>query len=110
MKRTTVKEIVHYFFRGLLQPFEILAQDSYKKIKISQGKYLKVIGRSKEIFLKNLFEALFIGSTYLDEENTILINDSPKKCVCNDSGNYLFLETWAPLDVADDFLFHTFGP
>jgi hypothetical protein len=52
-----------------------------------------VIGGSKEIFLKNLSEALFIGSTHLDGENTILIDDSPEKYVCNDSGNCLFLET-----------------
>jgi hypothetical protein len=79
IKRTTVEEIVHYFFRGLPQPLEILGHDNCKKIEISRGKYLKVIGGSKEIFLKNLSEALFIGSTHLDEENMILINDSPKK-------------------------------
>jgi hypothetical protein len=32
-------------------PFEILGQDSCKKIETTQGKYLKVIGRSKEILL-----------------------------------------------------------
>jgi hypothetical protein len=108
MKRTVVEEIVHYLFCGLPQPFEILGQDSCRKIEISKGKYLKVIGGSKEIFLSNLSEALFIGSIHLDEEDTILIDDSPEKCVCNDSGNCLFLETWTPLDVADDFL-HTLG-
>jgi hypothetical protein len=60
-----------------------------------------MIGGSKEIFMKNLSEALFIGSIHLDEENTILIDDS---------GNYLFLETWTPLDVANDFLFRTLAP
>jgi hypothetical protein len=107
MKRTTVEEIVHYLCHGLPQPFEILEQDSCRKIEISRGKYLKVISGSKEIFLKNLSEALFIERTHLDEENTILINDSPEKCVCNDSGNCLFLETWTLLDVVDNFLFRT---
>ena len=93
MKRSTIEEIVYYLFRGLPQPFEVLGQDSYRKIEIYQGKYLKVIGGSKEIFLKNLSKALFIGTTHMDEENTIIINDNPKKCVCNDGGNYLFLET-----------------
>jgi hypothetical protein len=110
MKRSTVKEIVPYLFRGLPQPFEVLGQDSCKKIEIYRGKYLKVIGGSKEIFLKNLSEALFVGSTQLDEENTIIIDDSPEKCVCNDRGNCLFLETWSPLSVADDFLVRTLGP
>jgi hypothetical protein len=110
MKKSTVEEIVHYLFRGLLQPFEVLEHDSCRKIEIYRGKYLKVIGGSKEIFLKNLSEALFIGSTQLDEENTILIDDSPKKCVYNDRGNCLFLETWNPLGVADDFLLRILGP
>jgi hypothetical protein len=109
MKRSTVEDIVHYLFRGLPQPFEVLGQDSCRKIKIYRGKYLKVIGGSKEIFLKNLSEALFVGSTQLDEENTIIIDDSPEKCVCNDRGNCLFLETWSPLGVADDFLVRTLG-
>jgi hypothetical protein len=109
MKRSTVKEIVHYLFRGLPQPFEVLGQDNCRKIEIYRGKYLKVIGGSKEIFLKNLSGALFVGSTQLDEENTIIIDDSPEKCVCNDRGNCLFLETWSPLGVADDFLVRTLG-
>ena len=104
MKRSTIKEIVHYLFCDLPQPFEVLGQDNYRKIKIYRGKYLKVVGGSKEIFLKNLSEALFIGITHIDEENTIYIDDSPKKCVCNDKGNSPFLETWTPLDVANDFL------
>ena len=104
MKKSTVEEIVHYLFRDLLQPFEVLGQDNCRKIKIYQGKYLKVIGGSKEIFLKNLSKAFFIGSIQLDEENMIIIDDSPEKCVCNDRRNCLFLETWTPLVVADEFL------
>jgi hypothetical protein len=109
MKRSTVEEIVHYLFCGLVQPFEVLKQDSCRKIEIYRGKYLKVIGGSKEIFLKNLSKALFIGSTQLDEVNMIIIDDSLEKCVCNDRGNCLFLETWSPLGVADDFLICTLG-
>jgi hypothetical protein len=84
MKRSTINKIVNYLFRGLPLPFDILGQDSCQKIETSRGKYLTVIGGSKEIFLKNLSEALFVGSTLLDQENTILIDNSPEKCVCND--------------------------
>jgi hypothetical protein len=93
MKRSTVDKIVNYLFRSLPLPFDILGQDSYRKIETSRDKYLTMIGGSKEIFLKNLSEALFVGSTLLDQENTILIDDSPEKCVCNDRGNCLFLKT-----------------
>ena len=53
---------------------------------------------------------LFVGSTLLDEENTILIDNSPVKCVCNDLGNCLFLKTWIPLDSTDDFFICTLAP
>ena len=54
MKKSTVQKIVEYLFRGLPLPFDILGQDSCRKIETSRGKYLTVIGGSKEIFLKNL--------------------------------------------------------
>jgi hypothetical protein len=104
MKRSTMEKIVQYFFRGLPLPFDILGLDSCRRIETSRGKYLTVIGRSKEIILKVLSKKLFIGSKRMDSENTILIDDSPEKCMCNDSGNCLFLDTWNPLDASDDFL------
>jgi hypothetical protein len=110
MKKSTVEKIVQYFFHGLPLPFDILGQDSCRRIETSWGKYLTVIGGSKEIFLKVFSEKLFIGSTRMDSQNTILIDDSPEKCVCNDSGNCLFLETWNSLDASDDFLLRTLCP
>jgi hypothetical protein len=110
MKRSTMEKIVQYLFRSLALPFDILGQVSCQRIETSRDKYLTVIGGSKEIFLKVLSEKLFIGSTRMDSQNTILIDDSPKKCVCNDSGNCLFLETWNPLDVFDDFLLRSLAP
>jgi hypothetical protein len=110
MKRSIVEKIVQYLFRGLPLPFDILGQDSCRRIVTSWGKYLTVIGGSKEIFLKVLLEKLFIGSTRMDSQNTILIDDSPKKCVCNDSGNCLFLETRNPLDASNDFLLRSLAP
>jgi hypothetical protein len=110
MKRSTVNKIVDYLFRGLPLPFDILGQDSCRKIETSRDKYLTVINGSKEIFLKNISKALCIGSTLLDQENTILIDDYIKKCVCNDRGNCLFLKTWTPLDSIDNFLIRTLTP
>jgi hypothetical protein len=94
----------------LALPFDILGQDSCRRIETFRGKYLIVIGGSKEINLKVLSEKLFIGSTCMDSQNTILIDESPEKCVCNDSGNCLFLESWNPLDAFDDFFLCTLEP
>ena len=46
----------------------------------------------------------------MDSHNTILIDDSPEKYVCNNNGNCLFLETWNPLDASNDFLLHSLAP
>jgi hypothetical protein len=110
MKRSTKEKIVQYLFCGLQPPFDILGQDSCWRIETSRGKYMTVIGGSKEIFLKVLLEKLFIGSKRMDSQNTILIDENPEKCMCNDTGNYLFLETWNPLDASEDFLLHTLAP
>ena len=69
-----------------------------------------MIGGSKEIFLKVLLEKLFTGNKCMDNHNTILIDDSPKKFICNDSGSCLFLETWNPLDDDDNFLLRSLAP
>ena len=110
MKKSIVQKIVKYLFRSLPLPFDILGQDSSRKIETSRGKYITVIGGSKEIFPKNLSQALFVGSTLLDQENTMLIDDSPEKCVCNDRGNCLFLNTWSRIDSADDFFMYMLAP
>jgi hypothetical protein len=78
MKRSTIDKIVDYLFHGLPLLFDILGQDSYRKIETSRGRYLTIISGSKEIFLKNLSKALFVGSTLLDQENTILIDAVPR--------------------------------
>ena len=95
---------------SLESPFDILGQDSCQKIETSQSKYLTIIGGLKKIFLKNLSQALFVGSTLLDQENIILIDDSPKKCVCNYRGHCLFLKTWSPPDSTDSFLMRKVAP
>ena len=110
MKRSIVEKIVQYLFCGLLLSFDILGQDSYQRIETSRSKYLTVIGGSKENFLKVLSKKLFIGSTCMDSQNTIFIDDSPEKCVCNSSRNCLFLETWNFLDAFDNYLLHSLAP
>ena len=46
----------------------------------------------------------------MDSQNTILVDDNPEKCMCNDSKNCLFLETWNPVDASDDFLLRSLAP
>ena len=57
--------------------------------------------------MKVLLEALFSnngrGSSF-DVTNTILIDDSPDKSVCNENGNAIFLETWSHTKRRDNVL------
>ena len=66
-----------------------------------------MIGGLKEIFLKVLSKKLFIGNVRMDSQYTILIDESPEKCVCNNCRNCLFLVTWNLLDAFDNFLIHS---
>lgn len=51
MKRSTIVEIVDYIFQELPKPFNILGQDSCRKIQTSSGNYLTIIGRLREIYI-----------------------------------------------------------
>ena len=43
-------------------------------------------------------------------DNTILIDDSPKKSVCNESGNTIFLESWSWNELESNYLLDTLAP
>lgn len=82
-----------YHFCGLSQPFDILGQKNYGINETSLGHYFRILGGSKEIFLKNFLETLFIGSneaTLFISDNIILVDDNPEKSFCNENGNSMF--------------------
>ena len=65
------------------------------------------------IFLKIMPQQLFRGSaTFLafTNDNTILIDDSPEKSVCNESGNAIFLESWSRNELESNYLLDTLAP
>ena len=56
------------------------------------------------IFMKVLSEQLFHESSPFTKENTLLIDDSREKSVCNESGNAIFLKPWTHEDQNDNVL------
>ena len=57
--------------------------------------------------MKVLSKALFSnngGGSIFDVMNTILIDNSPDKSVCNENGNAIFLETWSHTKQRDNVL------
>ena len=101
---------VRYLFHGLPPPFGILGQSHCTNIKIGDGQFVLSFNENKLIFFKTLLQQLFgtpVASSPFSNENTILINDSPQKSVCNESGNAIFLESWSCHHVENDFLLGT---
>ena len=56
------------------------------------------------IFMKVLSQQLFHESSPFTKENSLLIDDSRKKSVCNESGNAIFLKPWTHEDQNDNVL------
>ena len=56
------------------------------------------------IFMKVLLEQLFHESSPFTKENTLLIDDSREKSVCNEFGNAIFLKPWTHEDQNDNVL------
>ena len=56
------------------------------------------------IFMKVLSEQLFHESSPFTKENTLLIDDSQEKSVCNESRNAIFPKPWMQEDQNDNVL------
>lgn len=108
MKKSNSEEIVKYLFRDLYSPDLILGQDSCDKIQTSRNTFLMDQHNSeKMIFLKTLSSSLFNRRHELvdfNSDNTLLIDDSPEKSVCNHTGNAIFLHPWRRVVSNDTFL------
>ena len=110
MKTSTVEHIVRYLFHDIPPPFGILGQNQCTNIKIKDGQFVFSFNKNKLIFLKILPHQLFstaAASSPFSNENTILIDDSPDKSVCNKTGNAIFLESWSRHHIENDFLLGT---
>ena len=105
MAKSNAEPIAAHLFGGNKLPYDILSQDHCKQIEMSRGKFFG--HGAKKLFLKVLAEELFSnpsGSTSFNKENTLLIDDSPEKSVCNETGNALILDTWSHGTRRDDLL------
>ena len=113
MKRTTVSSIANYLFHGLPPPFTILGQDHCQTIDVGERKCVLRGNDRKLIFFKIMPNQLFNSpaeSWPFTNDNTLLINDSPEKSVCNESGNAIFLESWSRQRLDFNSLMDTLAP
>ena len=113
MKRTTVSSVANYLFHGLPPPFVILGQDHCQTIDVGEGKCVLKRNDRKLIFLKIMPNQLFNSpaeSWPFMNDNTLLIDDSPEKSVCNKSGNAIFMESWSRQWLDFNLLMDTLAP
>ena len=102
MVRSNADLVASYLFTGNSKPYRILAQDQCKMIVFPPGR-LSRPGQTA-IFMKVLSEQLFHKSSPFTKENTLQIDDSQEKSVCNESGNVIFLKPWMHEDENDNVL------
>ena len=114
MKKSTVDEIAKYLFSDMSSPNLILGQESCERIEVRPKVFLMDQNNSnKMIFLKTLSSTLFrrrVESMILDSDNTLFIDDSPEKSVCNHTGNAIFLQPWRRPACDDQFLVRDLVP
>ena len=94
MFKRNAEPIVGHLFGGCLAPYDVLGQEQCTRIEIARGKFFR--WGPKVHLMKVLSEALFSNNgrgSPIDATNTLLIDNSPEKSVCNGNGNTIFLET-----------------
>ena len=102
MVRSNADLVASYLFTGNPKPYRILAQDQCKMIVFPPGRFSRPV--QPGIFMKVLSEQLFHESSPFTKENTLLIDDSREKSVCNESGHAIFLKPWTHEDENDNVL------
>ena len=111
MMKQNAEPIAGHLFRGCKEPYDILSQHQCTMIELSPRKFFQL--GQKVLYMKVLSETLFTnpsGNTSFSPGNTLLIDDSPHKSICNENGNAVFLRTWSPQDKEDDFLMEELLP
>ena len=99
MKKSTVVDICGYLFREGSMPSLILGQDSCKTVRcrdtVGRLSSYKEPGTSKDLFLKNL-DVLFGGTEgNFACDNTIVVDDSPRKHIMNKPENIILADSWS---------------
>ena len=113
MKRSTVELIARFLFHDLPSPYAILGQNECTNIEIGDSQFVFSFNENKSIFLKIMPQQLFRDSATFSpftNDNTILIDDSLEKSVCNESENAIFLESWSQNEPESNYLLDTLAP
>jgi len=103
MFKQNVEPIARYLFNYCRAPYDIVGQEQCITIETSLGKFFHY--GYKVHYMKFFFDTLFSNEIYGDvfaAHNTLLIDDSPNKSICNDDGGAIFLDTWTHMKWRND--------
>ena len=99
MKKSTMVEVCVYLFREGSLPFVVLGQDSCKTVKykdrFGRMSTYKELGTNMELFLENLDVLMDRFQGCFSSDNTIIVDDSPRKHVMNSPENVILIDTWS---------------
>ena len=114
MLKKNAEPVTKFLFHCSKPPIHILGQEECQKIETSQGKFLHhPKDMYKLIYLKILAHHLFpnpTDGTSFSRDNTLLIDDSLEKSVCNERGNAIFLKPWEHKLRGENFLMESLAP
>ena len=114
MLKKNVESLTEFLFQCSKPPFHILGQEHCQKIETSWGKFLHhPKDMYKFIYQKVLADHLFphrTDGTSFSKDNTLLIDDSLEKSVCNECGSAIFLKPWEHKLRGDNFLIGSLAP
>jgi len=113
MRRETVELIADFLFHDLPPPYAIFGHNHCQTINNGAGQTLYSRNRDKPMFLKIMSQHLFSSSkraSSFNVDNTLLIDDSLEKDVCNDNGSVLFLNSWSRDRIDCNFLMDMLAP
>lgn len=95
MLKSNAEPIAAHIFSQCRPPHAVMCQTECKMIEVSRGNFFCM--GPKVVFLKVLSDTLFGNPgerSSFNADNTLLIDDSPEKSICNEKGNALVLDTW----------------
>jgi len=105
MAKRNAEAVVDYLFLDMPLPYDVLGQERCRVVNLPRGTAYQ--RGSKVLYMKVLSEGLFSTSTEggaINAQNTLLIDDSPEKSICNETGNAIFLDSWTHVKRPDDVL------
>jgi NLI interacting factor-like phosphatase len=105
MFKRNAEPIARHLFSGGKAPFDILGQEQCTKIEVAPGKFFH---RGQKMHCMKVLSDTLMSNCSEDESfyahNTLLIDDSPDKSICNFNGNAIFLDPWNHAKRRDDVL------